>query len=175
MPIKVRHRLHHPDTQLYFELDLSQTVRPNDSVWCTCWLNHLYFETTKWWHLSNTKGFTYLILPVSFHEVFGPKLRTGSIFFGGHKFFLWTIRIPVLDCWWHLPYILKPGSPLLNGFLGFTSGATSVDLLIASTAVKPFWSSYFFEHWSELIFSLHFLINNPGLWFTNILVTKQRW
>ena len=47
---------------------------------------------------------------------------------------------PVLDFWWHLPWVSKPGwipcfcasSPAHNGFLRFTSGPTPADLLTVS-------------------------------------------
>ena len=50
---------------------------------------------------------------------------------------------PVLDFWWHLPWVSKPGwiphlhalLPVCNEFLRFTSGATPADLLVANMAV----------------------------------------
>ena len=50
----------------------------------------------------------------------------------------------VLDFWWCLPWVSKPGwipclhalSPAWNEFLRFTSGATPADLLVASMAVR---------------------------------------
>ena len=49
---------------------------------------------------------------------------------------------PVLDFWWRLLWVSKPGwtphlcasSPAHNGFLRFTSGVTPADLLAASMA-----------------------------------------
>ena len=49
---------------------------------------------------------------------------------------------PVLDFWWRLPWVSKPGwiprfhasLPVHNGFLRFTSGAIPADLLAASMA-----------------------------------------
>ena len=49
-----------------------------------------------------------------------------------HKSFLWGHWYPCLDFWWRLPWVSKPGrfpclhasSPVHNGFLRFTSGAT---------------------------------------------------
>ena len=51
---------------------------------------------------------------------------------------------PVLDFWWYLPWVSKPGwiprlpalSPACNEFLRFTSGVTPADLLAASMAAS---------------------------------------
>ena len=74
------------------------------------------------------------------------------LIFGGHQSFLWAH--------WYLSFELLETSalgfkarvdpsfacspPMCNGFLRFTSSATSADLLMASIAVKPFWSTYFY-------------------------------
>ena len=55
-------------------------------------------------------------------------------------------NIGVLDFWWHLIWVSKPGwipflhasSPLCNGFHRFTSGATPADHLVAGHAAEPF-------------------------------------
>ena len=57
---------------------------------------------------------------------------------------------PHLDFCWCRPWVSKSGwipclhasSPVFNGFIRFTSGATPADLLTASIAAEPFWSTY---------------------------------
>ena len=57
---------------------------------------------------------------------------------------------PVLDFWWHLPWVSKLGwipclcasLPVCNGFLRFTSGVTPADCMEVSMAAKPFQSTY---------------------------------
>ena len=57
-----------------------------------------------------------------------------------------AIDTPVLDFWWFLPWVSKPGWNILlacllsehNRFLRFTSGATAADLLAASMVAEPF-------------------------------------
>ena len=61
--------------------------------------------------------------------------------------FLWG-HWCLLDFWWHLPWVLKPGwiprlrasLPVCNGFLRFTSGATPAYLSAANMAAEPFWT-----------------------------------
>ena len=70
--------------------------------------------------------------------------------FRGHKSFLWGHWYPVLDFWWCLPWVSKPGwiprlhalSPACNEFLRFTSGATPADCIEVSMAAEPFRSTY---------------------------------
>ena len=66
-------------------------------------------------------------------------------FFGGHEsFFSGATDTSVLDFWWCLPWVSKPGwiphlhasLPGHNGFLRFTSGVTPTDLLAASMAAS---------------------------------------
>ena len=60
----------------------------------------------------------------------------------GMSLFYGTTDVPVLDFWWHLPRVLKPGwiphlhasAPVYNGFFRFTSGTTTADLLTGSQA-----------------------------------------
>ena len=57
---------------------------------------------------------------------------------------------PHLDFCWCRPLVSKSGwipclhasSPVFNGFIRLTSGATPADLLTASIAAEPFWSTY---------------------------------
>ena len=58
-------------------------------------------------------------------------------FFGGHESFCGATDTPVLDFWWCLPWVSKPGwiphlralSPVCHEFLRFTSGATPADCI----------------------------------------------
>ena len=57
---------------------------------------------------------------------------------------------PVLDFWWHLPWVSKLGwiphlcalSPVCNEFQRFTSGVTPADCIEVSIAAEPFQSMY---------------------------------
>ena len=74
--------------------------------------------------------------------------------FGGHESFCGTTGTPVLDFWWCLLWVSKRGLiphshaslPVCNGFLRLISGATPADLLMASMAAKPFWSTYLYKN-----------------------------
>ena len=62
--------------------------------------------------------------------------------FGGHQSFLWGQWCPVLDFCQGFQSQgrfrhLRALSPVLNGCLGFSSGATPADLLAASMATEP--------------------------------------
>ena len=88
----------------------------------------------KWFNLIfvQTIAVLYLIPPNSNFRV---TMNLFNKFFGGHKLFSWGHWGPVLDFWWCLPWVLKPGwinclwasSPACNRFLRFTSGATPAD------------------------------------------------
>ena len=89
---------------------------------------------------------TILMLNVRFNQ--NNYLKICNLFLkknGGHKWLGGAIDTPVLDFWWHLPWVSKPGciphlhafSPACNGFLRFTSGATPADPLTASMAASP--------------------------------------
>ena len=64
--------------------------------------------------------------------------------FGGHESFCVATDTPVLDFWWDLPWVSKPGwithlyasSPVHSGCLRFTSGVTLADLLAVSMAAS---------------------------------------
>ena len=66
--------------------------------------------------------------------------------FGGHQFFLQGHWFPVLDFWWHLPWVCKPVwfpclhvfLPSCNESLRFISSSTPADPLMASMAAEPF-------------------------------------
>ena len=70
--------------------------------------------------------------------------------FGLQKSFCGATDTPVLDFLWCLPWVPKPGwiphlhalLPVCNWFLRFPSGVTPADLLSASMAAEPFWSTY---------------------------------
>ena len=65
-----------------------------------------------------------------------------------HRKLIFEDISPVLDFWWHLPWVSNSGSiPCLcasslacNGFQKFTFGVTPADLLMASIAAELFWS-----------------------------------
>ena len=79
----------------------------------------------------------------SYNENFFFKLEDISPFCGATK-------TPVLDFWWCLPWLLKPGWIFLlvcfiacmHWFLRFTSSVASADLSAANVAAEPFWSTY---------------------------------
>ena len=57
---------------------------------------------------------------------------------------------PVLNFWWRLPWVSRPGwiphlcalLPACNEFLRFISGATPANCIEVSMAAEPFWSMY---------------------------------
>ena len=46
------------------------------------------------------------ITPFLFCSAFDPTFWN---IFGGYQFFCWATTTPVLDFWWHLPWVSKPG------------------------------------------------------------------
>ena len=63
--------------------------------------------------------------------------------------FCGAANTPILDFWWCLPWVSKPGwfphlrasLPAHKGFLRFTSGVAPADCIEVSMAAKPFWST----------------------------------
>ena len=63
--------------------------------------------------------------------------------------FCGAIDTPILDFWWHLPWVSKSkwipflhaSSPMCNGILRFTFDVITADLLAASMAAKSFQST----------------------------------
>ena len=75
---------------------------------------------------------------ITLHRIFFLKI-------GGHKSFCGATDTPDLDFWWGLNWVSKLGwiplyatLPVHNGFLRFTSGVTSPDLLVASMVAELF-------------------------------------
>ena len=126
--------------------------------------------TLKWFWLVKLKSSKYIINVILTHKRtlskkliciqvlvlkpfhhFAPKNKFTSFIF---KFledtspFCGATDNPVLDFWWHLSWVSKPGwisclcafSPVV--IIRFTSGVTPADCMEVSMVVEPLWSSY---------------------------------